>query len=154
MNGSWTVGLSLIVLTIALHTVAVVVMASVIARIRVAADKRDQGSPLRPFPIVIGVIGGVGLLLAMLYGVEALLWALAYVRLSVLDTLAEAFLYSMGTMTTLDIPGLSVPPQWQMMSALEAVDGVLLFGISTAFLFTAMQQLWPMLSHRQRAGAS
>ena len=86
------------------------------------------------------------MILAMLYGVEALLWAVAYARLSAFDTLTEAVVYSMGTMTTLDIPGLSVPPQWQMMSALEAVDGVLLFGISTAFLFTAMQQLWPILS--------
>ena len=28
---------------------------------------------------------------------------------------------------------------WQMMGALEAVNGVLLFGISTAFIFTVMQ---------------
>lgn len=154
MNGSWTVGLSLIVVTIALHTVAVVIMASVISKIRVVTDSREQESPLLPTLIVIGSIGGVGLILAMLYGVEALLWAVAYARLSAFDTLAEAFLYSMGTMTTVDVPGLSVPPQWQMMSALESVDGVMLFGISTAFLFTVMQQLWPMLSPRHRAGAS
>jgi hypothetical protein len=33
----------------------------------------------------------------------------------------------------------------QMMGALEATDGMLLFGISTAFIFTAMQAHWPML---------
>jgi hypothetical protein len=35
---------------------------------------------------------------------------------------------------------------WQMMGALEAVDGVLLFGISTAYIFALMQTYWPMLS--------
>ena len=57
VSGSWTVGLSLIVLTIALHTAAVVMMASVIARIRVVADKREQRIPFRPIPIVIGSSG-------------------------------------------------------------------------------------------------
>jgi hypothetical protein len=35
-----------------------------------------------------------------------------------------------------------------MISALEAVNGVLLFGISTAFIFAVMQAHWQMLSRR------
>jgi hypothetical protein len=35
-----------------------------------------------------------------------------------------------------------------MFSALEAVNGALLFGISTAFLFAVMQAYWQALSHR------
>ena len=31
--------------------------------------------------------------------------------------------------------GLNLEPEWQMMGALEAADGMLLFGISTAFVF-------------------
>ena len=33
-----------------------------------------------------------------------------------------------------------------MMGALEAADGMLLFGISTAYIFAVMQMYWPMLS--------
>ncbi len=33
-----------------------------------------------------------------------------------------------------------------MMGALEAADGMLLFGISTAYIFAVMQAYWPMLS--------
>jgi hypothetical protein len=29
------------------------------------------------------------------------------------------------------------------------VDGMLLFGISTAFVFTVMQAYWPLLTRRQ-----
>jgi hypothetical protein len=46
------------------------------------------------------------------------------------------------------MPGLALPSRWQMISALEAVNGVLLFGISTAFIFAVMQAYWLMLSHR------
>ena len=35
---------------------------------------------------------------------------------------------------------------WRMMGALEAAAGMLLFGISTAYIFAAMQAYWPMLS--------
>jgi hypothetical protein len=35
-----------------------------------------------------------------------------------------------------------------MISALEAVNGALLFGISTAFLFAVMQAHWQLLSQR------
>jgi hypothetical protein len=43
---------------------------------------------------------------------------------------------------------LTVPARFQMLSALQAVNGVLLFGISTAFLFAAIQVQWRLLSHR------
>jgi hypothetical protein len=42
-------------------------------------------------------------------------------------------------MATRGASGLMLQPHWQMMGALEAADGVLLFGISTAFIFTVMQ---------------
>jgi hypothetical protein len=38
---------------------------------------------------------------------------------------------------------------WRMMGALEAMDGMLLFGISRAFIFAVMQAFWPtIIAHR------
>ena len=54
-----------------------------------------------------------------------------------------------GRRQTFEIPGLTLPPRWQMISALEAVNGALLFGISTAFLFAVIQVHWQLLSHRR-----
>ena len=34
------------------------------------------------------------------------------------------------------------PEQWQLMGALEAVNGMLLFGLTTAFLFAIIQKVW------------
>jgi hypothetical protein len=42
--------------------------------------------------------------------------------------------------------GLTLHPPWQMMGALEAVDGMLLFGVSTAYVFAVMLAYWSMLA--------
>jgi hypothetical protein len=95
-----------------------------------------------------GVIGVVGLLLAILHGVEAALWAMAYLWLGALNSPAEAILYSLDSLTTRGASGLTLQSHWQMMGALEAANGVLLFGISTAFVFTVIQAYWPLLTRR------
>ena len=148
---SWSLGLSLIVLTIAIHTTAVVLMAiGLEKRIRVRVDPH-QPDWLRAIPTMIGHIGAVALILAALHGLEGVLWALAYWWLGALDSFTDASVYALATMTTFEIPGLTLPPRFQMLSALDAVNGALLFGISTAFLFAVIQVHWQLLSHR-RAG--
>ena len=146
---SWVLGLSLIVLTIAIHTTAVVVMAfSMKTRIRVRVEKHML-DPHRAIPIVIGTIGLVAVILAVLHGLEGVLWASAYRWLGAFDSFTDASIYSLGTMITLDIPGLVLPSRLRMISALEAVNGVMLFGISTAFIFAVMQAYSSMLFRRR-----
>ena len=98
----------------------------------------------RAIPTVIGRIGAVALILAALHGLEGVSWALAYWWLGALDSFSDASVYALATMTTFEIPGLTLPPRFQMISALEAVNGVLLFGISTAFLFAVIQVHWQL----------
>lgn len=57
-------------------------------------------------------------------------------------------LYSVDSMTTRGASGLVLQPHWRMMGALEAANGMVLFGISTAFIFAVMQVYWPLLSRR------
>ena len=144
----WIWGLLLIVLTIAIHAMGVVMMALVGVRIRVGLETRSLGLRLA-VPIVIGVVGALGLLLAVLHGIEAAIWAAAYLWLGALDSPTDAMLYSLDTMTTRGASGLMLQRHWQVMGALEAVDGMLLFGVSTAYMFAVMQLYWPMLmTHR------
>ena len=57
-------------------------------------------------------------------------------------------LYSVDSITTRGASGLMVLPHWQMLGALEAADGILLFGISTAYVFAVIRAYWPMLIRR------
>ena len=143
---NWTWGLSLIALTIVIHAIGVVLMA--LAGFRIRAWLETQKLRLRHVILVlIGMVGAVGLLLAVLHGLEAAIWAAAYIWIGALDTPKDAILYSVDSMTTRGASGLKLQQHWQMMGALEAAGGMLLFGISTAYIFAVMQAYWSMLSN-------
>lgn len=92
--------------------------------------------------VLIVLITMVGLLLAVLHGIEAGLWALAYLWLGAFGSLKDATLYSVDSMATRGASGMTLAHHWHMMGALEATDGMLLFGISTAFIFAVLQAYW------------
>ena len=143
---NWTWCLSLIALTILIHATGIAFLAFAVRRIR--NRMQSEGTRWRVLTILIGVIGAVGLLLAVLHGIEAGIWATAYWWLGALRLPEEAMLYSVDSMTTRGASGLMLERGWRMMGALEAADGMLLFGISTAFIFAVMQLYAPPF-HRQ-----
>jgi hypothetical protein len=104
-NVNWTWGLSLIALTIAMHAIGVVMMA--LGGFRIKAQLETRKLRLRHvITIVIGMVGVVGLLLAVLHGMEAAIWAAAYVWLGALDSPRDAILYSVDSMATRGPSGL------------------------------------------------
>jgi hypothetical protein len=94
--------------------------------------------------ILICVIGVIGLLLAVLHGIECGIWAAAYLWLGALDSPMDALLYSLDSMSTRGASELTLQQPWHMMGALEAVNGMLL--VSTAYLFSVMQIYWSMFT--------
>lgn len=142
---SWGWGLSLIALTMAIHATAVVMMAFVEVRIRVGLESRGYEART-VIAILICIIAALGLLLAALHAVECAIWAAAYWWLGALDSFGEALLYSIDSMSTRGESGLTLQRHWRTMGALEAVDGMLLFGVSAAYMFAAMQAYWSVLA--------
>ncbi|MBU8812536.1 hypothetical protein [Mycolicibacterium goodii] len=151
---SWLLGLALIVLTIAVHTTGVVMMAFGLERKTRSRVQKYHVDPLRAIPVVIANIGLVAVVLAVLHGLEGMLWASAYRWLGVFGSYADASIYSLGTMATLEIPDLVVPSRYRLIGVLESINGVLLFGISTAFLFAVMQTYFLELFHPRGRGTN
>jgi hypothetical protein len=144
-TANWGWGLALIALTVAIHAIGIVLMSLLFFELQARTEKREFIF-LRAVLIVLGLVTATGLLLVMLHGLEAAIWAAAFVWLGALDSPLDALLYSVDSMATRGSSGLTLQRHWRMMGALEAVDGMLLFGISTAYLFTIMRAFWQMLS--------
>ena len=81
---------------------------------RGVGDQGPAGDPEPWFPArdPVGVVGGVGLLLAVLHGIEAAIWAAAYVWLGALNFPKDAILYSLDSMTTRGASGLMLEQHW------------------------------------------
>jgi len=101
------------------------------------------------FALVMGV---AVLLMTALHAIEGIAWALAYRFLGAVPDTKSAMLYSLNAMTTYGHESVSLAPQWQMMGALEALNGMLLFGLTTAFLFAMIQEVWPRAFREGRRG--
>ena len=137
-DGNWAWALPLIVLTLVLHVTGLALinirMVRLIGRIRAA----------RQFlPIFVSVMGVTALLAILLLGLEAVLWAGAFQALGALPDGRTAMLYSLNAMTSFGHTDLTLAPHWRLMGALEALNGMLLFGLTTAFLYGHIRQVWP-----------
>ena len=96
--------------------------------------------------MMICIVAVIGLLLAVVLVIECGIWAAAYLWLGALDSPLDALLFSIDSMSTRGASGLTLQRHWQLMGALEAVNGMLLFGLSTAWLFTVGQAYWSMIA--------
>ena len=54
---------------------------------------------------------------------------------------AVAFYHSAVNYTTLGYGDIILTPSWRLLGPLEAANGALLFGVSTAIVFTVVQRL-------------
>jgi hypothetical protein len=96
----------------------------------------------RRFTGMFAVIVGVTALLATaLHALEAGAWAAAYRLLGALPDNKSAMLFLLNAITSYGHANLDLEPHWQRMGALEALNGVLLFGLTTAFLFAVMHHV-------------
>jgi hypothetical protein len=150
---NWTWGLLLITLTNAIHVIGVTFLVSPLHGFRRRLERQTARLP-HVIAVVVAAFTGMGLLLAVLHGIEAAIWAAAYLWLGALDSPGSAILYSVDSMATRGASGVLLRPHWRMMGALEAADGMLLFGISTAFIFTVMQLYYQHLVFLERPGGA
>jgi len=142
---NWIWGLALIALTMAVHATGVVLIAIRLRKLRERLEGRSHDSR-RALAAAILLIAVVGMLLAALHGIEAAIWAAAYWSLGAADSLADAFLYSVDSITTRGANALRLEVPFRMMGAIESVCGMLLFGISTAFIFAVMRGYWELMT--------
>ena len=96
------------------------------------------------------VMGAAVLLMTALHGIEGVAWAAAFLFIGAVPDAKAGMLYSLNAMTTYGHESVSLAPQWQMMGALEALNGMLLFGLTTAFLFAMIQEVWPLSLRESR----
>ena len=98
----------------------------------------------RHFVPAFAVVVGIAVIFVTgLHIVEAAVWAAAYRFIGAIADNKSAMLYSLGALTTYGHDNIHLEAKWQMMGALEALNGMLLFGLTTAFLFAMIQRVWP-----------
>jgi len=141
----WFWSLPLIVMSVVIHVVGLMFIFREAVKIMGIAVVRRRFAPM-----FIIVMGTVALLAAVLHGLEGTLWAASYLLLDAVPDGKSAMLYSLSAMTSYGHASLFLKDRWQLMGALEALNGTLLFGLTTAFLFAMIREVWDIERKERR----
>ena len=135
-GGQILLGTFMIALTVVVHAVGIIVLIRSLRRRVVGKD-----GPQNLFRMV-GVLVFTVLSIFFLHSIEIWLWALLYLGLDTFEVMERALYFSTVTYTTLGYGDITLLPRWQLLSSFEAANGIILLGVSTAFVFAVIQRMY------------
>jgi hypothetical protein len=129
------VGVCAIVSTIVIHALALVAVVNFVRR------EKGLGRVGAGFWADVSiVIVAVSFTLAA-HLVEIALWAILFMACGEFHEFGPAFDHSAVNYSTLGYGNVVMTPSWRLLGPLEAMDGMLMFGVTTAMVFAVIQRL-------------
>jgi hypothetical protein len=122
--------------TIVIHAVALAAIAYYVRR------ERQLGRAGAGFWKDVAIVAGVTLLALLAHLVEITIWAMVLEASGEFTRLAAAFYHSAMNYTSLGYGDIVMSGAWKLLGPLEAANGLLMFGVSTAIIFTVVQRLF------------
>jgi hypothetical protein len=130
---NWMWSLPLIVVTIVIHVVGLDLINEKIVQPLSGIVQRRRFTT--NFVMIMAVVAW---LVTVLHAIEGFAWAVAYQALGAVPDISAAVLYSFSAMTAYGHASVLLEPHWQLIGALEALNGLMLFGLTTAFMFAVI----------------
>lgn len=104
------------------------------------AEKR-VGRVGASFCIDVAIVTRVIMYALLAHLIEIGLWALLFLFCGQFHQFGVAYYHSAVNFTTLGYGDMVMMPHWRLFGPLEAADGMLMFGVSTAMIFAVIQGL-------------
>jgi hypothetical protein len=134
----WMFGVPMMIVTTIFHVSCLVLLSYSL----VVLERRRKGPRSITFFLLVSVY--MANIVILLHGLEAIGWALLYVAVDAIPDKRDALLYSLNAFTAYGHESALLEPEWRLLGSLEAMNGLLIFGLTTAFLFAALSQLRPV----------
>ncbi len=134
IEGMWkqiTIGSAVMGLASALHIAVLVTMISLLQRL---ADQFGNAG----WAMVI--VAFAAILLG--HTLQVWIWALALKLFTSIESLEDAVYFALVTSTTLGYGDVTLERKWRLFGAMAAVNGLLTFGLSTAFLLEVFAKVY------------
>jgi len=129
------IGLPATLGTIVIHGVAVATI------VNVFRYQRRLGRAGVRFWTDVGFVAGVTIFALAAHLLEILIWAVVFYLCGEFAQFATAFYHSSMNYTTLGYGDVVMSQSWKLFGPLEAANGMLMFGVSTAMIFVVIQGL-------------
>ena len=141
------VGASISVCNIAIHAC---VMTAVIWAARSAGAIKTSRQSLRLIAVMIAIVS----FLMAAHFIEVLVWALAYAIVDAAPKGTDLIYFAFVNYTTLGYGDVTPVERWHLLGPMTAMNGVLMFGWSTAVIFEVLRRTLVTIrseeGHRER----
>lgn len=129
------VSVGAVVCTILIHTVVVV------AAVNLVRMEKRGGRTGKSLWFDIAIVVRAIALALMAHLIEIAVWAVLFVICGEFADFGTAYYHSAVNYTTLGYGDMVMSASWRLLGPLEAANGMLLFGVTTAMVFAIMQGL-------------
>ncbi|WJG09282.1 ion channel [Aliiglaciecola sp. LCG003] len=129
-------GAAIITLTIIVQVVILGVLAYFFARVKHAVS--DVTRSIRN--ITIMVVSVLWLVLGIT--INTWIWALTFIYIGEFADIETAVYFAISSFTTLGYGDILMSEKWRILGSLSAVNGLIVFGLNTAFLVELMISTW------------
>jgi TRAP-type C4-dicarboxylate transport system permease small subunit len=137
------IGSVLIAITILIHAYGTATWVRYLAAKHMAALPWSAGRAML-------LLVGSAIVVVFLHALEIVVWAKAYqfvLPANELATIEEAVYFSFVTFTTLGYGDITLSEGFRVLSGIQALNGIILVGWSTAMIFSVVQHVWRGLTN-------
>ena len=134
---------AIVAVCLIIHVAGILFMAGWLLRRR---EELAQTASTKQFAVlIVTLFAGI----MFLHIVQTSLWAIFYYVQGLFSDFETSLYFSMVSFTTLGYGDVLLPRRWRLLGVIEGFSGVLLCGVSTAFIFAAVNAMF-QLRLRQR----
>lgn len=134
---SLMLGCATVFITMGVQVTFVVLMLRYLIRIMARPDRKTEGFAFDTYAI--------SLILLMLFAghlLQIAIWAILFMYLGEFNDFLTAFYHSAVNFASLGYGDIVMSESWRLLGALEASNGVLMFGLSAGTLLSVMSRLF------------
>lgn len=124
----------------------------VIAMLRFLVRRFDRGQVGSTLLADFGVLNAVAMILFLGHLFQSAVWATVFIAIGEFADYPTAFYHSLVNFTSLGYGDVVMSERWRTLGALEAANGVMMFGITAGALLSIMNRIFASgkyLGHRR-----
>ena len=144
MLSALTLAFVVVAVCVVIHTAGLVGAAEWLIDHRARFERQSPG--LARFCLYLTLVFAFIIVLHLL---ETTIWAVVYQWWGLFPDYETSLYFSLGSYTTIGYGDVVLTQRWRLLGAVEGISGVLLCGLSTAFIFVVMNMLFQIRAQQQ-----
>ena len=143
--------MSLLIGSLALAVNMSILVLALVAGLRIFVRRVAGAAPESRFGTDVATLGVVLGVLYLGHLLQFATWASLFLWLGEFSDFETAFYHSTVNFTSLGYGDIVMSPRWRLLGGLEAMNGVLMFGLSAGVVLSVMNRLFGRHAERIRA---